>query len=301
MEEDVKTMTTAAGSAALETTAATSAPRPLPQAPPCRVAIVGAGTMGRAIATGIVRAGLLTPDRIAVSDRTSDVASALMQELGVAAAFDNATACADADVVFLCVKPADVAAVLDELVEREALGHAPLLISIAAGVRIPTLEERTGARLPVIRAMPNTACRIGRGMTVLARGTLAAESHLETAHALFGALGRCMVLDERHFDTVTAVSASGPAFVYVLLEAIAEGGVMCGLPRAVATELAAQMALGACEMVLTTGRHPAALKDDVTTPGGCTVAGLLALEDGRVRSVLARAIQTTAQVAAGLT
>lgn len=293
-------MTAATGSTALAEGAATAAARPLPQLPPCRIAIVGSGTMGRAIATGIVQAGVLPRELVVVSNRTREDASALAQDLGIGTADDNAAACADADVVLLCVKPGDIAAVLDDLGERDALAHLPLLISIAAGVRIAAIEERTGARLPVIRAMPNTACCIGRGMTVLTRGTLATQSHLEIAQALFGTLGRCMILDERHFDTVTAVSASGPAFIYVLLEAIAEGGVMCGLPRGVATELAAQMALGASEMVLTTGRHPAALKDEVTTPAGCTIAGLLALEDGRVRSVLARAIQTTAQVAAGL-
>jgi pyrroline-5-carboxylate reductase len=282
------------------TSAASQATRQLPRLPPCRIAIVGAGTMGRAIATGIVRTGMLPADHLVVSNRTYEDAAALAQDLGVTASLDNATACAAADIILLCVKPGDVAAVLDDLVDRAAIAHAPLLISIAAGVRIAMIEERMGGKLPVIRAMPNTACCIGHGMTVLTRGTLATESHLDSAHALFGTLGRCMVLDERHFDTVTAVSASGPAFIYVLLEAIAEGGVMCGLPRGVATELAAQMTLGASQMVLTTGRHPAALKDEVTTPAGCTIAGLLALEDGRVRSVLARAIQTTAQVASGL-
>jgi pyrroline-5-carboxylate reductase len=267
---------------------------------PCRLAIIGAGTMGRAIATGILDAGVLAPDQVVIADRTNNVADSLAQDLGVRAERDNPAACASADIIMLSVKPADVASVLDELVQHNAFEHAPLLISIAAGVRIAALEDRTGGRLPVLRAMPNTPCRIGRGMTVLTRGKLATEEHLATGRALFGTLGRCLILDERHFDAVTALSASGPAFIYVLLEALAEGGVLCGLPRAVATELAAQMALGASEMVLSTGHHPAALKDEVTTPGGCTIAGLLALEDGRVRSVLARAVQTTAQVAATL-
>lgn len=285
---------------ALHTPAAATTPHAQLQLGPYRIAIVGAGTMGRAIASGIVQAGVLPRDRVVVSNRTSDDAAALARDLGIEASLDNAAACRGADVVVLCVKPGDVAGVLDELIQHDALVHAPLLISIAAGVRINAIEERTRRNVPVVRAMPNTACRIGRGMTVLTRGALATEAQLQVALALFGTLGRCMVLDEKHFDTVTAVSASGPAFIYVLLEAIAEGGVMCGLPRGVATELAAQMALGASEMVLRTGYHPAALKDEVTTPAGCTIAGLLMLEDGRVRSVLARAVQTTAQVAAGL-
>lgn len=275
-------------------------PEPQPLLAARRIAVIGSGTMGRAITSGLIHTGVLTPDRVAVSDRAQQVAAALAADAGVTAAPDGATACAGADVVLLCVKPADVAAVLDELVERDAIAHSPLILSIAAGVRIATIEQRTGGRVPVVRAMPNTPCRIGRGMTVLTRGTHATEAHLDIGRALFATLGRVMILDERHFDAVTAVSASGPAFVYVLIEAIAEGGVMCGLPRHVATELAAQMALGASEMVLTTELHPAALKDEVTTPAGCTIAGLLALEDGRIRSVLARAIQTTAQVAAGL-
>lgn len=289
-------------SAAGTTVHSTTAPAPveqLAQFPPCRIAIIGAGTMGRVIASGIVQAGL-APDQITVANRKSAVAAAVAHELGIVAAPDNATACADADVVLICVKPADVTALLDDLVQNGAIRHAPLLISIAAGVRIATIEERTRSSVPVLRAMPNTPCRIGHGMTVVTRGTLATEAHLEIGRALFETLGRCIVLDERHFDAVTALSASGPAFVFVLLEAFAEGGVMCGLPRHVATELAAQMALGACQMVLTTGRHPAALKDEVTTPAGCTVAGLLTLEDGRVRSVIARAIQTTTDVAARL-
>lgn len=271
----------------------------LAQLPPCRIAILGAGTMGCVIARGIVQGGL-PAERITVTSRRVGPAEAVAHDLGITAAPDNLTACADADVVLICVKPADVVGLLDELVQNGAIRHAPLLISIAAGVRIASVEERTRSSAPVLRAMPNTPCSIGHGMTVVSRGTLATDAHLEIGRTLFGTLGRCMVLDERHLDAVTALSASGPAFVYVLLEAFAEGGVMCGLPRDVATEMAAQMALGACQMVLATGRHPASLKDEVTTPAGCTIAGLLALEDGRVRSVLARAIQTTADVAGRL-
>ena len=206
----------------------------------------------------------------------------------------------DADVVLLCVKPKDVADVLATLRAADALAHAPLLISIAAGVSIAALDQATGGRLPVVRAMPNTASVIGKGCTVLSPGARAEDAHLATATAIFSSVGRCLALDERHLDAVTAVSASGPAFIYVVLEALTDGAVSCGLPRAAAMELVARMTLGAAEMVLTTGKHPAALKDDVTTPGGCTIAGLMVLEDGRARSVLARTIETTARVAGGL-
>jgi pyrroline-5-carboxylate reductase len=190
--------------------------------------------------------------------------------------------------------------VLAAMTAADTLGDDTLVVSIAAGVSIATLEQGTGGRVAVVRAMPNTASAIGRGCTVLSGGTHATEAHLALAQAIFTAVGHVLRLDERHLDAVTAVSASGPAFVYVMLEALTDGAVSCGLPRAAAMELVTRMTLGAAEMVLATGRHPAALKDDVTTPGGCTIAGLMALEDGKMRSVLARAVETTTRVAAGL-
>jgi pyrroline-5-carboxylate reductase len=256
--------------------------------------------MGRSIAAGMVAAGVTTANRLMISDHATDRAQTLARELGASAAADNTVACRDADVILLCVKPKEIVPVLQELVATGALVHRPLVISIAAGVCIDAIEAAIGDAVPVVRAMPNTASVIGRGMTAICRGTHATDDALAIAHIIFGTLGRSVTLEERHFDAVTAVSASGPAFIYVILEALADGGVQCGLPRGVATELAAQMALGAASMVLTTGRHPAALKDDVTTPGGCTIAGLLALEDGRIRSVLARTVEITAGVAAGL-
>jgi pyrroline-5-carboxylate reductase len=264
------------------------------------IAVIGSGTMGRSIAAGMLRAGVAAADRLLVTDRTQADAEALARELGARAAPDNAAACAAADVVLLCVKPKDVANVLEELTTHHALAHRPLVISIAAGVTIATIEAALGPTAIVVRAMPNTPCLIGKGMTVLAKGSQATDEHLAVAQEIFSSLGRCIGLEEKHLNAVTAVSASGAAFLYVVIEALADGGVMCGLPRGVATELVAQTALGAAEMVLAAGRHPAALKDDVTTPGGCTIAGLLALEDGKLRSVLARAVEVTTRVAAGL-
>ena len=265
-----------------------------------RIALVGAGTMGRAIAAGLQRAGVFPHSSLRVVDRHAAAATALAAEIEGAEVREAVDACADADVVLLCVKPKDVAEVLEALQRAGALAGAPLLLSIAAGVTIAALEVATGGAIPVIRAMPNTAAQIGRGCTVVARGSHATDAHMAEATAIFSSVGACLALDERHLDAVTAVSASGPAFIYVVLEALTDGAVSCGLPRAAAMELVARMTQGAAEMVLTTGRHPAALKDDVTTPGGCTIAGLMVLEDGRARSVLARTIETTARVAAGL-
>jgi pyrroline-5-carboxylate reductase len=267
-----------------------------------RVAVIGCGTMGRAIVGGAVGSGAFAADRLVLTSHSPESASALAEEIGGGARSfrDNSAACAESDVVILCVKPKDVTVVLNELAASGALAHGPLVISIAAGIRIAEMEALLGGATPVIRAMPNTPCRIGKGMTVLSKGKLATDEQLAFATEVFSSVGRCIALEEKHLDAVTAVSASGPAFVYVVIEAISDGGVMCGLPRHVAFELVAQMTLGAAAMVLESDEHPAMLKDDVTTPAGCTIAGLLALEDGRVRSVFARAVETTARVAAGL-
>lgn len=264
------------------------------------ITVIGTGTMGRAITTGMIRAGVVDPSQLVVTDRTPRSAEELASETGARAVTTTADAVRDADIVLLCVKPNDVPSVLTEFRPAGVLRPHTLIISIAAGVTTSSIEQMVGAQSAVVRAMPNTACVIGKGMTVVSAGAHANPEHLATAQRIFGTLGRCIMLDEKHLNVVTGLSGSGPAFLYVVMEALADGGVMCGLPRAVATELVAQVALGAAEMVLSTGRHPSALKDDVTTPGGCTIAGLLAMEDGKIRSVLARAVETAAQVASGL-
>jgi pyrroline-5-carboxylate reductase len=185
-----------------------------------------------------------------------------------------------------------------ELAAAGAVRKGTLVISIAAGVTATALESILGSGARVVRAMPNTPCRIGAGTTVLSAGRRARPADLGTARRVFEPLGRVLELEEKHMDTVTGLSASGPAFIYVILEALADGGVARGLPREKALELASQMVFGAASMVLATGRHPAALKDDVTTPAGCTIAGILALEDGKIRSVLSRAVEV-ASVRAG--
>ncbi|SCZ98225.1 BZ3500_MvSof-1268-A1-R1_Chr7-1g09063 [Microbotryum saponariae] len=215
---------------------------------------------------------------------------------------DNITSVASSSVILLCCKPQMACSLLQAPGMYEAL-QGKLLISILAGTTISQYREWVPKSCTVVRAMPNTPSKIREGMTVLSS---LSPSDPETPKnrdillALFTPLGRCRFMDEKHFDAVTAVCGSGPAFVCLVLEAIADGGVMMGLPRSEALELAAQTMQGAARMVLQTGMHPAALKDSVTTPGGCTIAGLLALEDGRVRSTVARCIQATALHAAGL-
>ena len=264
-----------------------------------RLAVVGVGTMGRTLVRGMIAAGH-DPQRIVGVARREEVARESAESLGIEVAIDLARATEDADVILLCVKPKQLPGVMEALAESGSLDHAPLLVSIAAGASIASLERAAGRELRVIRAMPNTPCRIGQGMTVLSPGRHATDADLDVAETLFAPLGRVLRLAEEHMDAVTGLSASGPAFVYVIIEALSEGGVMVGLPRAAATELAAQMVQGAARMVIESGKHPAALKDEVTTPAGCTISALLALEDGRLRSVLARGVQEATISAARL-
>ncbi len=265
-----------------------------------RIAVIGFGTMGRTLAGGLVRAKAVSPSRLVVTGRSRRPSDGGRPLPGVVYLADNANAARGADVVVLCLKPRDVVAAAADLAAKGALDHRPLVVSIAAAVGTAALEAVLPAGTPVVRAMPNTPCLIGKGMTVLAAGRRATARHLGLARELFATVGRVLELDEKHMDTVTGLSASGPAFIFLVIEALADGGVMRGLPRQVATELVAQMTLGAAEMVLRTGKHPAALKDDVTTPAGCTIAGILVMEDGRIRSVLARGVETAARVAAEL-
>ena len=264
------------------------------------LAVIGYGTMGQAIGGALVETGVYAPERIVAVNKGRGSGRDRAQALGLAWAAKGSEAARQAQVLILCVKPKELHALLEELNAAGALDHKPLVISIAAGTRLAFLEARVPAGTPVVRAMPNTPCAIRKGMTVLAKGQFAVAEHMALARRLFEPLGRVMELEEHYMDAVTGLAASGPAFMFIILEALAEGGVQCGLPRAVALELAAQMTLGAASMVLETGKHPAALKDEVTTPAGCTIAGLLALEDGRIRSVLARAVEKAAQVAGGL-
>jgi len=213
----------------------------------------------------------------------------------------NLQAVHSADVVILCCKPQIAYTILSEQGIKEAL-DGKLLISILAGITLHQLKDWVLPTTRVVRAMPNTPCKIREGMTVVSN--LAPSVHEETDRALilkiFSSIGRCRFLEEKHFDACTALSGSGPAFACIFMEAMADGGVMMGLPRAEALELAAQTLQGAARMVLQGGAHPAQIKDSVTTPGGCTIAGLLALEDGKVRSTIARGIQIATERASEL-
>ncbi|MGH9749225.1 MAG: pyrroline-5-carboxylate reductase [Candidatus Polarisedimenticolia bacterium] len=253
-----------------------------------RIAVIGAGKIGESLIGGLIEAGLTPPDRIAATARHPERLETLRTRFGVRATRDNGEAVRGAGIIILAVKPQAMAEVLRDL--RRRVRREQLVISVAASVPTGYIESRLQAPAPVVRAMPNTPCLLRQGMTAICPGRRATVRHLETAHRIFGTLGRCLVVEERHMDAVTGLSASGPAYIYVVIESLAEGGVKVGLPRDVATTLAAQMVLGAAGMVLQTGEHPAKLKDIVTTPAGCTIDGLLELEEGGLRVTLIKAV-----------
>lgn len=253
-----------------------------------KVAVIGAGKMGTTMIHALKESGGLPPEAIHATRRHTESLDRLATEEGVVIGTDNREAVSGADLVLLCVKPQGVADVLTEI--APALGEKQLLVSIVAGATVDLLESRLQGQVPVVRAMPNTPSLIGAGMATLCGGRWAKVEHIALAQRAFEGMGRTLVLDEKYFDAVTGLSASGPAFVYIIIEALAEGGVKVGLPRSVATELAAQACFGASKMVLETQAHPALLKDDVTTPAGCTMDGILTLEEGGLRVTLIKAI-----------
>jgi pyrroline-5-carboxylate reductase len=262
------------------------------------IAILGCGTMGEAIVAGLLASKARPAQALLVTSRRQARRDALEAQYGVRVFEDNHAAIEGADIVLLCLKPQGAVNLLSDPSIVASL-EGKVIVSIAAGVPLARLLERC-PNSACIRAMPNTPCTAGKGMTVLARAPGVLDAHLESVRDIFCAVGRCIELDDAQMDAVTALNGSGPAFVYVMIEALTDGGVMMGLPRDRAVEIAASVFEGAASMVLTSGAHPAALKDDVTTPAGCTIAGLLTMEDGRIRSVLARTIQEAASVASKL-
>jgi len=253
-----------------------------------KLAVLGTGKLGGILLRAYLKQGLFSPKNISATVRHEEKAATLAVELGVNFSTNNRKAVRNADIVLLAVKPQVVGDVLKEI--KPALSKRTLLISVAASVPTSYIEQRAGAKIPVIRAMPNTCSTVGCGMTGICRGAHASAEHLEIAKAMFSAVGRVVVVDEKNMDAVTGLSASGPAFAYIILESLAEAGVKVGLPRDVATLLAAQTMKGSASVVLETGDHPALLKDSVTTPAGCTIDGILELEEGKLRVTLIKAV-----------
>jgi pyrroline-5-carboxylate reductase len=260
-----------------------------------KLAVIGAGKLGGILLRAYLKQGIFVSNRVTATVRHAERAGALGKELGVGITTDNREAIRGADIILLTIKPQTVAEVLHEIASE--IGAQTLVVSVAASVPTTYLEQLLTAasggkhnEVPVVRAMPNTPAAVGCGMTAICPGAHARPDHLEIARSMFDAVGRTIVLDEKHMDAVTGLSASGPAFAYIILESLAEAGVKVGLPRDVATLLAAQMMKGAASVVLETGDHPALLKDAVTTPAGCTIDGILELEEGKLRVTLIKAV-----------
>ena len=258
-----------------------------------KVALIGAGKMGGILLQAFLNKGLFRPENIRATVQHPERAAALAKQWGVSVSTDNLAAARNSDLILLGVKPQTVPEVLAQI--RPALTAKKTIISFAASVKTGAIEKAAGVDLSVIRAMPNTPSLLGCGATALCRGKFVTDEQLAVAEKVFASVGRTVTVDEKHMDAVTALSASGPAYIYIILESLAEGGVKVGLPRDIATLLAAQMTLGAATMVLETGSHPALLKDAVTTPAGCTIDGILELEEGGVRVTLIKAVMRAAQ------
>lgn len=253
-----------------------------------RIAVLGAGKIGESLVGGLVATGLVPRGDVVATARHPERLQSISDRLGIEVTPRNDRAVRGARLILLAVKPQAMGEVLRDIGRH--VRRDQIVISVAASVGTSYIEKRLRPGVPVVRAMPNTPCLIRQGMTVLAGGRHARPEHLELARRVFAPLGRCLMLDERHMDAVTGLSASGPAYIYVVIESLAEGGVKVGLPRDVATTLAAQMVLGSAAMVLESGEHPAKLKDIVTTPDGCTIDGLLELEEGGLRVTLIKAV-----------
>jgi len=258
-----------------------------------RVAVLGAGKMGGILLQAFLKQQMLAPGQLRATVAHADRAAALSAQWGVDVSTKNVEAVRQSDVILIGVKPFQVPALVAEI--KPALTPQKLLISFAASVRTEAIEEAAEIDVPVIRAMPNTPSMLGAGIAALCRGKFVSEPQMALASRIFEAVGRTVIVDEKHMDAVTGLSASGPAFIYIILESLAEAGVKVGLPRDIATLLAAQTTFGAAKMVLETGYHPALLKDAVTTPAGCTIDGILELEEGGLRVTLIKAVMRATQ------
>ncbi len=257
------------------------------------VGFIGAGKMAAALAKGFIRAELVTPREIRASDPHEAARKNFTAEIGAATTASNADVAKQAAVLILATKPDQVPAALAEI--RGVFTKEHLLISIAAGVTLAKLEAALPAGARVIRVMPNTPALVGAGASAFALGKNATAADGELAKKLLSAVGIAFQVKESLLDAVTGLSGSGPAYVYQFIEALSDGGVASGLPRDIATRLAAQTVLGGAKMVLETGQHPGALKDQVTSPGGTTIEGLHELEKGKMRAAVMSAVRAATE------
>lgn len=254
-----------------------------------KIAIIGVGRMGEALLGGILKANLTVAESVVVADADQEKLREVEGRWGVNTDPENDRAVKGADIVVLAVKPQVVSEVLDQI--AHVLSPEQLIISIAAGIRTMTITERLGGDNPVVRVMPNIAAQVGEAISAVCLGEHATEVHGEIAASIFSSIGKVVFVEERLMDAVTGLSGSGLAYIYMVIEALADGGVKMGLPREIALKLATQTVLGAARMVQETRQPPAILKDQVTTPGGTTIAALHELEARGLRAMFMWAVE----------
>jgi pyrroline-5-carboxylate reductase len=257
------------------------------------IAFLGAGNMAEALVKGMLRAGVAAPAEILLTDRRKERLAELETRYGVRTSTDNRAAAAQSSIIVLSVKPQVMNKLLAEI--SPALDGKKLVISIAAGVPLAAVERRVGHGVRIIRTMPNTPALVGAGATAISAGEHATQEDMDQAKSLFDAVGKTVVVDEVLLDAVTGLSGSGPAYVFLIIEALADAGVKMGLDRRNSQDLAAQTVLGSAQLLLETGEHPGKLKDQVTSPGGTAIAGLHTLEAGGLRTTLMNAVEAATQ------
>ena len=254
-----------------------------------RLGVIGGGIMAENIVRGIITAGLLPPESITVSDINADRCALLQKKYSVTATRDNRKTIGSADVIILAVKPQNMKGLLEDI--ADVADDTKLFLSIAAGVTTAAIAKALSGNGRIIRIMPNTAARVLQSASALCLGPAATAEDLARAQKIFGAIGKTVVINEELMDAVTGVSGSGPAYIFLVIEALADAGVKAGLTRQTAQELAAQTCLGAAQLVLSTGEHPGVLKDQVTSPAGTTICALHELEKNAVRGSFIDAVQ----------
>ena len=253
-----------------------------------KIGIIGAGKIGSAIVRGIISAGLVTKDQLMASDVSDGLRQSIAKELGIRVTADNGDVCDFANIVILAVKPQIVDAVVKEAAKK--LGKTKLLVSVAAGVPLSRLETHLAQGARVVRVMPNIPCVVGAGASGYAGGAYATPEDMETVGSILNSFGIAMAVEEKYLDAVTGLSGSGPAYVFLFMEALADGGVQMGLSREVALKLALQTVYGSARMALESGKHLGELRDEVTSPGGTTIAGIYALEQKGFRGTVMEAV-----------
>lgn len=253
-----------------------------------KVALLGVGMMGEAVLAGLVSSGAVDATDITVTDVRTDRSDELVSRFGVRFANTSVDAVTGADVILVVVKPYDVAALLDGI--SASLDPDSVVVSLAAGVTLAQLEAHVPPGQPVIRVMPNTPAKVGAGMSAVSPGTHATDEHTARAFQVMGAVGEVVIVEEKHQDAVTAVSGSGPAYLFYVADAMIEAGVLLGLPRPIARQLAVQTLLGSATLLKESGEHPALLRENVTSPGGTTAVALRELDDRAVRAAFLAAM-----------